>query len=310
MSQFPPIAPRRSGVLNVDPPHRLYWEELGNPDGVPIVFLHGGPGGGTPDAYRRHFDPDFHRIILFDQRGAGRSTPLGETRGNDTAALIADIERLRSHLGVDRWAVAGASWGSTLALAYGQAHPGSCLGFLLRGLFMGTAAEIDWVMYGMGRFFPEAWDALAAHVAPRTDLLAAYAERLEDPVTCHAAALAWSRYEGACSLLLPSAEAEESFADPDHALSLGRIEIHYFRNRLFLEEGQLRANLSRIAHLPAVIVNGRYDMLCPPATAAALARDWPGAELILIPDGGHSGLDPAMAAAQIRGARRLKEMLT
>ncbi len=314
MQPFPPIEPRRAGMLSVSPRHTLYWEELGNPEGVPLVFLHGGPGAGTPLAYRRHFDPAFWRIIMFDQRGAGRSRPLGLLEDNTTQHLVADIERLRELLGIERWAVAGASWGSTLALAYGEAHPERCLGFLLRGVFLGRPAEIDWFMHGMRTIFPEAWRDFAGFVpeAERGDLLNAYCRRLADetdPDARLATALAWSRYEGACSTLLPDADARAGFAEPDTAIGLAVIESHYFRQRLFLGENQLLQGLPRIAHLPSVIVQGRYDMICPIVTADEVARAWPGCDYQIEPAGGHSGADPAMAAAQIRGGEALKARL-
>lgn len=311
---FAPLEPYRSGMLSVSPLHALYWEELGNPAGVPLVFLHGGPGSGTPTAYRRHFDPRFWRIVMFDQRGAGRSRPLGELTDNTTQALVGDIERLRKFLGVERWAVAGASWGSTLALAYGQAHPERCLGFLLRGVFLGRPAEIDWFMRGMRTVFPEPWRAFAEFIPPgeRDDLLGAYCRRLadDDPAVRLAAAQAWSGYEGACSTLLPDAGARASFMAHDAAIGLAAIESHYFRHRLFLEDNQLLRDLPRITNKPAVIVQGRYDMICPIVTADELARSWPGADYVVEPAGGHSGADPAMAAAQIEGGERLKARLT
>jgi proline iminopeptidase len=314
MDAFPEIEPYRAGVLAVSSRHSLYWEELGNPKGVPLVFLHGGPGSGTPLAYRRHFDPAFWRIVMFDQRGAGRSKPLGDLTDNTTQALIADTERLRRELGIERWAVAGASWGSTLALAYGEAHPDRCLGFLLRGVFLGRPQEIDWFMRGMGTVFPEAWRAFADFIpqAERGDLLGAYCRRLADPDpdVRLAAALAWSGYEGACSTLLPDPAARASFTERDAAIGLATIESHYFSRRLFLEDNQLLRDLGRIRDKPAVIVQGRYDIICPIITADELARAWPGADYQIEPAGGHSGADPAMAAAQIRGGESLKAALT
>jgi proline iminopeptidase len=307
---FPPIQPRRTGFLPVDALHTLYWEELGAADGVPIVVLHGGPGAAAPPSYRRHFDPRFYRMIFFDQRGAGRSTPLGETRDNSTRHLVADVEAVRRHLGVERWVVAGASWGSTLGLAYGLRHPDRCLGFLLRGIFLGDQSEIDWFLYGIETVFPEAWRAFAEHVPPkdRADLLGAYHRLVnaEEPATRLAAATAWSVYEGACSSLLPQSDVTRTFADPALALGLARLETHYFINRAFLEPGELLAGLPAVTAKPAVIVQGRYDMICPIRTADRLARAWPGARYHIVPDGGHSGLDPAITVAQIEAGEALK----
>lgn len=310
---FPELAPRRSGILLLDGGHTLYWEELGNPDGVPLVFLHGGPGAGTPITYRRHFDPAFYRIVMYDQRGAGRSAPVGTIAGNTTQHLIDDLERLRAHLGIAQWVVAGASWGTTLALAYGETHPERCLGFLLRGIFLGRASEIDWFLHGMRNIFPEAWERFAAHVPAddRGDLLGAYYRRLTcgDAEVELAAAKAWSRYEGACSSLLPVADVEESFADQTVALGLGRIEAHYFKHSLFLAENALLKGLAAIRDKPAIITQGRYDVICPIVTAHDLAGQWPSAEFRIVPDGGHSGMDPAITAAQIEAGERLKPLL-
>ncbi|HEV2650713.1 MAG TPA: prolyl aminopeptidase [Rhizomicrobium sp.] len=311
---FADISPYRTGMLRADAVHMLYWEEVGNPQGIPLVFLHGGPGAGTPLVYRQHFDPNFWRLVFFDQRGAGRSTPLAELKDNTTQHLIDDIERLRNHLEIDRWAVAGASWGTTLALAYGEQHPASCLGFLLRGIFLGHQNEVDWFLSGIANVFPEAWRDFAGHVGETEPqrILFAYCERLagDNPIARLAAAYAWSRYEGACSSLLPETAVEESFADETVPLGLAKIESHYFANSLFLAPNALLEGLAKITDKPAVIVQGRYDMICPVRTANTLARAWPGAEYHIVPDGGHSGQDPAIAAAQIAGGEALRRLLT
>jgi proline iminopeptidase len=277
---FPEIEPFDQGRLNVGHGHALYFEQCGNPKGVAALFLHGGPGAGATAAHRRFFDPAFYRIVIFDQRGAGRSTPLGSLEGNTTPELVSDIETLRRHLGVEKWLVFGGSWGSTLALAYGQAHPERCLGFVLRGIFLCRPQEIDWFLHGMRRFFPDHWQAFAGHLPEdeRGDLLGNYHRRLVDPDPCvhMPAARAWSTYEGACSTLRPSPETVAAFASDRMALGLARIEAHYFVNRIFLPENAILEGVSRIRDLPAVIVQGRYDMVCPIASADELARAWPG----------------------------------
>ncbi|OFJ48956.1 prolyl aminopeptidase [Janthinobacterium lividum] len=302
---FPALTPRRHGMLAVDDIHSIYWEECGNPDGIPVLFLHGGPGAGLSPQHRRFFDPQRYRVILFDQRGAGKSTPLGEWRNNTTQLLIEDIERLRAQFGIDQWLVFGGSWGSTLALAYGQAHPEACLGFVLRGIFLCTQAEIDWFIEGVRWFYPELYDAFAAPIPleERGDLLAAYVKRIlsSDPAVYWPAARAWSRFEGRRVYLMP--QPEEA---PNDALDLGvgRLESHYMANLGFFEEDQLIRNMARIAHLPAVIVQGRYDAICPPLSAYRLQQAWPGAQLEMIPDAGHGALEHGIASALVRATQR------
>ncbi len=297
---YPPTAPFDSGMLPVDGGHALYWEQCGRPSGVPAVFLHGGPGAGIAPAYRRFFDPNRYRVVLFDQRGCGRSTPRGSTQGNTTTDLVADIERLRQHLGIERWVVMGGSWGSTLALAYGQAHPERCVAFVLRGLFLFRAAEVAWFLTGMGRFFPEAHQAFLAHLpeAERADPLAAYHARLVDPSPAvHGpAAVAWSRYEEHCSRLVPRL----SDASAEACLPLARLEAHYMVNGGFVREGQLLDDMHRIAHLPATLVQGRYDLVCPPTTAFDVHAAWPGSQLVMVPDAGHAALEPGIRRALVR----------
>ncbi len=292
----------------------MYWEEAGNPDGLPVLFLHGGPGAGCTPAYRRFFDPAAYRILLFDQRGAGRSTPSAETRDNSTQHLIRDIEALRRALGVDCWLVFGGSWGSTLALAYGEAHPERCLGFILRGVFLGRSREVDWFLHGMGRFFPEARRDFLAPI-PEAErgpgLLAAYRRRLMDPdPRVHLpAARAWSRYESACSALRPGPVDIAAATGDRAALALARLEAHYFANRLFLRDNQLLDELDRIRGLPATIVQGRYDVVCPIATADELARAWPGADYVVAPEAGHSAMEYGVRAALVAATERMKYRL-
>ena len=307
---YPEIEPYSAGTLKLDGVHTMYWEQSGNPEGVPVMFLHGGPGAGASPAHRRFFDPAHYRIVIFDQRGAGRSTPLGELRDNTTPRLIADIERLRGHLGVERWLVFGGSWGSTLALAYGEAHAERCAGFILRGVFLCRASEIEWFLYGLRSLFPEAWRTFAEFIpaAERGDLLAAYYQRLADPDPgVHLpAARVWSTYEGMCSTLLPSPETVAHFAGDNVSLGLARIEAHYFSHDIFLPPDTLLANVGRLRHLPCLIVQGRYDAVCPIVTADELARAWPEAEYIVVADAGHSAWEPGISAELVRATEKFK----
>ena len=307
---FPEVDPYATGRLAVDWRHTLYWETCGNANGVPLVFLHGGPGGGCLPHHRRYFDPAFWRIVLFDQRGAGRSTPAAELGDNTTQHLVADIEALRRNLGIDRWLLFGGSWGSTLALAYAEAHPERCLGLVLRGIFLARPSEIEWFMDGMRYVFPEAWRAFAEFLpaAERTDLLGNYHRRLThpDPAVHMPAAQAWDRYEGACSRLLPLPEALPKFDSDATALAIARTEAHYFVHRAFLGPDQLLANLGRIRHLPCTIVQGRYDIVCPIVTADTLARAWPEAEYVVVPDAGHSIRETGIAQELVGAVRRMQ----
>lgn len=307
---FPPIEPYRRGMLPVDDIHTLYWEESGNPNGMPVLFLHGGPGGGTSPRHRCFFDPAHYRIVLFDQRGAGKSTPLGEYRNNTTQLLIEDIERLRTMLGIEQWLLFGGSWGSTLALAYGQAHPERCLGFILRGIFLCTRAEIDWFLNGMRWFYPEVHEQFVAPIPPqeRGDLLQAYAKRLfsDDPAHYVPAARSWSRYEGSCLFLRPDPQAVADFSSDAVSLGIGRLEAHYFLHDGFFSDDQLIRNIDRIRHLPAVIVQGRYDIVRPPMTAFRLHAAWPQAKMQVIDDAGHSGYEPGIAAELVAATEQFK----
>ncbi len=309
---FPDITPYEEGRLAVDPPHALYWEESGNPQGAPILFIHGGPGAGASAGHRRFFDPKHYRIIVLDQRGAGRSTPLGDLTDNTTAHLIDDMEALRRHLGVETWILFGGSWGSSLALAYAQAHPARCLGLILRGIFLCTRDEVDWFLSGMQRIFPEIWRRFCEYLpaSERGDLLANYHRRLTDPdPEIHLpAAKIWSQYEGACSTLLPNPDMAAAFGDPVKALGLARIEAHYFVNDLFMDEGALLANIDKLDGIPGVIVQGRYDVVCPLASADALAKAWPAAQYVIVPDAGHSAMEPGIRKALVKATEKFKSI--
>ncbi|MGI3778598.1 MAG: prolyl aminopeptidase [Janthinobacterium lividum] len=307
---FPEIGPFETGYLPLTDGHVMYWEQVGHPRGRPALFLHGGPGAGAGAVHRRFFDPQFWRVAIFDQRGAGRSRPLGDLHANTTAHLVADIEALRVHLGLERWLLFGGSWGSTLALAYAQAYPERVIGLVLRGVFLGRAPEVEWFLHGMARVFPDAHAAFLAHLpeSERGDVLGAYLARLThpDPLVHQPAARAWSVYEGSCSTLLPSPDTVASFAQDRTALGLARIEAHYFAHDLFLPEGGLLAHMHRIAHLPAEIVQGRYDMVCPATSAFELAAAWPQARLTVIPDAGHSALEPGVRRALVAAVERFR----
>ncbi len=308
---FPAIQPYDSGFVALDHGHRMYWEQSGNPSGVPVVFLHGGPGAGTSPTHRRYFDPAHYRIVLFDQRGAGKSTPHGHLEANSTQHLIADMERLRTLLAIESWWLFGGSWGSALALAYGEAHPARCRGFVLRGIFLGRRSELDWFLTGMKRIFPEAHRRFAEFVPAeeRDDLLTAYLDRLADPdPAVHLpAARAWSAYEGACSTLLPSPDTVSAFQQDRMALGLARVEAHYFRHSMFLDGVDLLHGVAGLRHLPCTIVQGRYDVVCPIVTADELARAWPEAAYIVVPDAGHSAMEPGIRRALLETMERYKD---
>jgi proline iminopeptidase len=310
---FPPIEPYATGMLKLDGRHTMYWEQSGNPRGAPVVFLHGGPGAGATPTHRRFFDPQHYRIVVFDQRGAGRSTPLGDIVDNTTAHLVADMERLRQHLGVERWVVFGGSWGSTLALAYAQEHPSRCTGLVLRGVFLCRRSEVDWFLYGMRSIFPEAWRAFAGFLPEeeRQDLLGAYYRRLvaPEPAVHMPAARAWSTYEGACSTLLPSPDTVAAFGEDRMALGLARIEAHYFLNNVVPPERDLVGRVDRLRRIPAFIIQGRYDMVCPIVSADELARAWPEAEYAVVPDAGHSAMEPGIRARLVAATEKLRRVL-
>ncbi len=283
---------------------------MGNPRGKAALFLHGGPGAGAGAVHRRFFDPDFWRVVIFDQRGAGRSRPMGSLAQNTTQDLVSDIDTLRRHLGIDRWILFGGSWGSTLALAYAQTHPDRVAGCVLRGVFLGRTNEVEWFLHGLRMIFPDAHATFAGFLPEeeRGDLLGAYLRRLThpDPAVHMPAARAWSVYEGSCSTLLPSPETVTSFAQDRTALGLARIEAHYFAHRLFLPPEGLLGGMHRMGHIPAEIVQGRYDMICPPATAFELAAAWPAARLTIVPDAGHSALEPGVRRALVAAVERFR----
>jgi proline iminopeptidase len=302
---YPVIEPFDSGYLEVGDGHRLYYEQCGNPDGVPAVFLHGGPGGGGDVNARRFFDPRLYRIIVFDQRGAGRSEPFACLESNTTRHLIADIDRLRAHLGIDAWLVFGGSWGSTLALSYAQTHPAQVRALVLRGIFLLRRREISWFYQeGASRLFPDRWQEFLAPIPERErgDLLQAYHRRLNDtdPGVRLEAARAWSIWEGTTSALIPNDSIVSTFSADEFALALARIETHYFVNGGFLaSENQLLEGIDRIRDIPAVIIQGRYDVVCPMESAWDLARAWPQAQFRVIPAAGHSAYEPDITAALI-----------
>lgn len=307
---FPEIGPFETGYLPISASHVMYWEQVGNPRGQPVLFLHGGPGAGAGAVHRRFFDPTFWRVLIFDQRGAGRSRPLGSLENNSTPDLIADIEVLRRHLGIERWLLFGGSWGSTLALAYAQAHPDRVTGCVLRGVFLGRRQEVDWFLHGMRVVFPDAHAQFVGHLpkAERDDVLGAYLRRLTnpDPAVHLPAARAWSVYEGTCSTLLPSPETVTSFAQDRTALGLARIEAHYFAHDLFLPAEGLLGRMDRIAHIPAEIIQGRYDMICPANSAFDLADAWHNARLTIVPDAGHSALETGVRRALVAAVERFR----
>jgi proline iminopeptidase len=309
---YPQIEPYDTGMLAVGGPHKIYWEQSGNPSGVPVVFLHGGPGAGASPAHRRFFDPAHYRIVIFDQRGAGRSKPLGEIADNDTPSLIEDIERLRAHLGIERWHVFGGSWGSTLAIAYAEHHADRVMSLCLRGIFLCRKSEIQWFLYGMRHFMPESWREFSGHLPEeeRGDLLKNYYRRLidPDPAVYMPAARKWSVYEARGCTLLPSPETIDAFSTDVVALGIARMEAHYFIHGIFLPENFLLDNVHRIRHIPGVIVQGRYDLVCPPNSADDLRQLWPEAEFIMIPDAGHSAMETGIRSALVAAMDRFRRL--
>lgn len=312
MDLYPKIEPYDRGTLDVGDGHSLYYEQSGNAQGVPVVFLHGGPGAGSNPAHRRFFDPAFYRIIVFDQRGAGRSRPFASLEANTTDHLVADIERLRMHLNIDSWLVFGGSWGSTLALVYALRHAARCRGLVLRGIFLGSDAELAWFLDGMRTVFPEAWRRFAEFIpeGERGDLMAAYHARLIDPsADVHMPAAAhWAGYETSCSNLLASPSEAPPHASSG-ALSLARIEAHYFVNSVFIGNTEILDGVQALRHLPCVVVQGRYDMVCPITTADALVRAWPEIDYRIVPDAGHSAMEPGIRSQLVRATETLKDRL-
>jgi proline iminopeptidase len=307
---YPEIEPFDTGTLAVDARHTLSYEQCGDPEGKPVVILHGGPGGGCNEKMRRFHDPARYRIVLFDQRGAGRSTPNADLVDNTTWDLVADIERLRTHLAIGRWQVFGGSWGSTLALAYAEAHPERVTELVLRGIFLLRRWELEWFYQeGASRLFPDAWEHYVAPIPPeeRHDLISAYHRRLtsDDLEVRNAAARAWSVWEGSTSYLHPQEDAVSTHDDPEFAVAFARIENHYFRNGGFFEsEDQLLRHAGRIRHIPGVIVHGRYDVICPLQNAWDLHRVWPEAEMVVNPGSGHSAFEAENTDALVRATDR------
>jgi len=307
---YPPIEAYRTQRLKVSALHELYIEECGNPNGVPVVFVHGGPGGGVEPWQRQFFNPDKYRIVLFDQRGCGRSTPHAELRENTTWDLVADMEKIRAQLAIEQWVVFGGSWGSTLALTYAETHPARCTALVLRGIFLLRKAEIDWFYQeGASWIYPDAWEHYVAAIPPdeRGDFVAAYYKRLtsEAPAVRTAAAKAWSIWEGATSKLLPSGDLLARFGEDKFADAFARIECHYFTNKGFFErDDQLLANIDRIRDIPAVIVQGRYDVVCPMRSAWDLHRAWPEAEFHVVPDAGHAASEAGILSKLVEATDR------
>ncbi len=306
---YPALKPYSEQRLRLDDRHSLYLEEAGKPDGIPVLFLHGGPGAGCQAYNRRFFNPQKYRIILFDQRGAGRSTPHAELTENTTRHLVEDIERIRLHLGVDRWLLFGGSWGSTLALTYAENHPERVMGLILRGIFLCREEEINWFYQtGASKVFPDYWQDYLAPIpeAERGDLLHAYYRILtgENEIKRMSAAKAWSVWEGRTASLLPNKAIVDYFSDPHTALSLARIECHYFVNRAFLRPNQLLEDAHKLSGIPGVIVQGRYDVICPMASAWELHRAWPESKLQVIADAGHSAAEPGIRRALVEATDR------
>lgn len=314
MELFPPIEPYNEFYLKVSELHTIHVEECGNPQGKPVVFLHGGPGGGIDPIYRQYFNPEKWRIVLFDQRGCGKSTPFAELRENTTWDLVSDIEQIRMRLNIDRWVVFGGSWGSTLALAYAETHPERVKGLILRGIFLLRRKELLWFYQeGANWIFPDAWEHYLKPIPPeeRGDLMQAFYKRLtsDDPKVRLEAAKAWSIWEGSTSKLFPDPALIEKFGSDEFSLAFARIECHYFVHGGFLQtDDQLLRHVDRIRHISGVIVQGRYDVVCPMTSAWDLHRAWPEAELHIIPDAGHSMTEPGIRAKLVESTEKFSEL--
>ena len=311
---YPPIEPFDTGRLRVSPIHELYYEQVGNPNGQPAVFLHGGPGGGLTLDYRRYFDPEIYRVVLFDQRGSGQSTPHASLEDNTTWHLVEDIERLREHFGIERWLVFGGSWGSTLALTYAETHPDRVTALVLRGIFLCRPREIRWFYQegeGASAIFPDTWEHYVEVIpkSERADMLSAYYRRLmsDDESVRLEAARAWSIWEGSTSKLFPDPDLINQYGEPHKALALARIECHYFVNNIFFDsDNYLIENVGKIRHIHAVIVQGRYDIVCPMMSAWDLHRAWPEADLQIVPDAGHSITEPGIISRLVAATDRFR----
>ncbi len=311
---YPEIKPYQRHQLEVDSDHNIYVDESGNPDGIPVIFVHGGPGAGCGRYDRRYFDPEVYRIILFDQRGSGRSTPHASLKGNTTQKLIEDMEAIRAALGVEAWVLLGGSWGSTLSLVYAQTHPERVLGLILRGVFLCRQQDFRWFYQDCARqVFPDYWREFVQPIPvnERDNIIKAYYRRLtsDNEIEKMSAAKAWSLWEGRCATLRPNHEVVESFSHPHRALSLARIEAHYFVNDAFLEENQILRDADKLAGIPGIIVHGRYDMICPLDNAFELQKVWPGAELQIIREGGHSASEPGVLDALMRATEDMARNL-
>lgn len=311
---YPEIKPYQRHQIAVEPPHELYVDESGNPDGIPVLFVHGGPGAGCGRYDRRFFDPEVYRIVLFDQRGAGRSRPHAELAGNTTQKLVEDIEKIRTTLGIDKWVLFGGSWGSTLSLVYAQTYPERVLGLILRGIFLCRPEDINWFYQeGASRLFPDYWEDFIYQIpeAEQSNLLAAYYRRLtgENQIQQMSAAKAWAGWEGRTATLKPCQDVVDSFTEPHRALSLARIEAHYFMNNSFLEPNQILRDAHKLAGIPGVIVHGRYDVICPLDNAYALQQAWPHSELIIIREAGHAAREPGIVDALIRATDDMAKIL-
>ncbi|WP_374034136.1 prolyl aminopeptidase [Bdellovibrio bacteriovorus] len=311
---YPALEPFNKGMLKVSDLHTLYWEECGNPTGKPVVFLHGGPGGGVHPDHRRFFDPKAYRIILFDQRGSGQSLPCAELRENSTWDLVKDTETIREMLKIDKWVVFGGSWGSTLALAYAITHPERVKALVLRGIFLCRPSEIQWFYQeGASHIFPDVWDEYLKPIPEneRHDLVAAYYKRLthENAEVRLEAAKAWSKWEAATSRLIVDPKAVDEFDDPEYALSFARIECHYFTNNAFFKTNNwLLENVDKIRHIPGAIVQGRYDVVCPAKSAWELHKAWPEAKFTIIPDSGHAAAEPGTRSALIEATDSFRDL--
>ena len=310
---YPAIEPYKTGYINLDGLHQMYWEESGNPDGVPIVVLHGGPGAGSSPLQRCFFDPGYYRIIIFDQRGAGKSLPLGELKDNTTPHLIEDIEHLRQFLNVESWYVFGGSWGATLAIAYAEVYPKPCLGLILRGTFLCRRSEFEWVLWGAKSIFPEAHQKFLEPLELkdrknwRTVLEAYYTKlTLSEPDIYIPFAKVWSIYEATLSTLLPCKETLETFESEAVAIGLARIETHYFMHDIFLAENDLLNKIDRIRHIPGYIIHGRYDIVCPIITSDDVVKKWPEVDYRIIPDAGHSSFEPGIRKELVRVMEEIK----